>query len=113
MNGISKFLGSSVCVVAITVGTLALSTTSRAQCLLTDPHFDLGITAPNPNPTGIAGRSEFGGAAIVPSGVALSAPNVLVLPAGGGGYSVPGAYQEFAVTPSQTYTFNGYVYLPA
>jgi PEP-CTERM motif len=96
-----------------TVAMLALTTlTASAQNLLTDPNFDLGITAPNPNPNGVPGWASFGGATFLPSGLALSGPNVLYTPDNGGGYSVPGSYQVFAATPGETFTFSGYIYTP-
>ncbi len=102
----------SISLVCVAICTLVMSTTSSAQNLLTDPNFDMGITAPNPNPTAIPGWSEFGGAAITPEAVALSLPNVMLTPAGGGGYSVPGAYQNFPASPGQVFTLSGWVYTP-
>jgi len=80
--------------------------------LLTDPGFELQTSAPNPNPTGIAGWGNFGGASFLNTALAHSGNWVLDTPDEGGNYSVPGTYQDFAATPGQTFTFSGWVYTP-
>jgi len=92
--------------------TLAMSTTSRGQNLLTDPGAEMEISAPNPNPTGVPGWASFGGAGFLTTGAAHSGTNVIVTPGGTGGYSVPGAYQVFAATAGQPFTLSGWVYTP-
>jgi len=112
------------------VFTLAMAGTSSAQIqdpnqLLEDPGFVAGLTAPNPNPTGISGWAEFGGASIVsePFAINYNVPNnpvdnpnpsmnTLYTPDNGGGYSVPGSYQVFGATVGQTFVFSGWVYTP-
>ncbi len=67
----------SIVLARVAICTLAASTTSKAQNFIVDPSFTLGITAPNPNPTGVPGWSEFGGAAIVTAGsVGVTPPAV-------------------------------------
>jgi len=93
--------------------TLAMAGTASAQGnLLADPEFTLGLTAPNPNPTGIPGWANFGGASIVPIGFGFEGPNALYTPDNGGGYSVPGTYQDFAASAGQAFVFSGWVYTP-
>jgi len=98
--------------ISITAALTLTTLTTSAQNLLTDPNFDLGIAAPNPNPTGVPGWANFGGAQFLPTGVAMSGPNVLYTPDNGGGYSVPGSYQAFAASPGETFTLSGYIYTP-
>ena len=43
------------------VFTLATGQSSRAQNLLADPGFETGLTAPNPNPTGLTGWANLAG----------------------------------------------------
>jgi hypothetical protein len=84
----------------------------QAQNLLADPGFEQELTAPNPNPTGVAGWASFGGATFLTTPLAHSGNNVLITPDGGGGYSVPGSYQVFAATPGEQFTLSGWVYTP-
>jgi hypothetical protein len=94
-------------------GALTLTvSTSQAQNLLADPGFELGLTAPNPNPNGVAGWANFGGTAFLTTPLAHSGTAVLDTPDNGGGYSVPGTYQDFAASPGETFTFSGWVYTP-
>jgi hypothetical protein len=94
------------------VFTLVMAGTSRAQNLLYDPGFEQGLTAPNPNPTGIQGWSTFGGANFLTTPLAHSGTNVMDTPDNGGGYSVPGAYEVFAASAGQTFVLSGWVYTP-
>ncbi|HEX3627211.1 MAG TPA: PEP-CTERM sorting domain-containing protein [Verrucomicrobiae bacterium] len=96
----------------VCVGALSLALTGNAQNLLTDPGFELQISAPNPDPNGIPGWANFGGAQFLPSTLAHSGNNVLYTPDNGGGYNVPGTYQVFAANPGDTFTFSGWVYTP-
>jgi hypothetical protein len=89
-----------------------MSTTSKAQNLLTDPGAEQEITAPNPNPTAIPGWSFFSGAQFLTTPNAHTGTNVVDLPGGGGGYSVPGAFQNVPTTAGQSYTLSGWVYTP-
>jgi len=97
------------------VFTLVMTESSRGQqlpnTLLADPGFEQELTAPNPNPTGIAGWANFGGAQFS-STYAHSGTNSLYTPDNGGGYSVPGTYQDFAASAGQTFVFSGWVYTP-
>lgn len=96
------------------VGAIMLTAgeSSRAQNVLTDPGFEGQVTAPNPNPTGVPGWANFGGATFLSTPLAHSGLWVLYTPDGGGGYSVPGTYQDFAATPGETFTLSGWVYTP-
>ncbi len=98
--------------VSVGVFTLAAEQSSRAQSLLADPGFELGQTAPNPNPDGVTGRANFGGATFLSTALAHSGQYVLDTPDEGGGYSVPGTYQDFAASPGETFTLSGWVYTP-
>jgi hypothetical protein len=88
-----------------------LTLTVQAQNLFTDPGFELGTTAPNPNPNGVPGWANFGGAQFSTT-YAHSGSSSLYTPDNGGGYSVPGTYQDFAATAGQTFTLSGWVYTP-
>ena len=101
----------SILLVCFAISALVMSTTSRAN-LLTDPGAEQEISAGNPNPTGIPGWSFFGGAQFLTTPFAHSGTNVVYTPDNGGGYSVPGAYQNIATTAGQTYTLSGWVYTP-
>jgi hypothetical protein len=98
--------------VGIGAFTLMAVESGKAQNLLADPGFELGLSAPNPNPNGVAGWANFGGAGFLTTSVALGGTNVLYTPDEGGGYSVPGSYQVFAATPGETFEFSGWVYTP-
>jgi hypothetical protein len=95
------------------VFTLVMTESSRAQNLLADPGFEQELTAPNPNPTGVAGWATFGGANFLTTPLAHSGTNVMDEPAGAGGYSVPGAFQVFSASAGQTFTLSGWVYTPS
>jgi len=100
-------------VVGAAVGVaVSLTSSAQAQNLLTDPGFEGGITAPNPNPTGVPGWANFNGAAFLTTPLAYDGNNVLDTPDNGGGYSVPGTYQVFAATPGEQFTLSGWVYTP-
>jgi len=101
-----------LCLVCAAAFTLAMSTTSRAQNLLADPGFEQELTAPNPNPNGVAGWGNFGGTSFLTTPLAHGGTNVLLTPAGAGGYSVPGSYQDFAASAGQLWTLSGWVYTP-
>jgi hypothetical protein len=88
------------------------SSTAQAQNLLADPGFELQLAAPNPNPNGVPGWANFGGASFLSTPLAHSGNWVLDTPDNGGGYSVPGTYQDFAASPGETFTFSGWVYTP-
>jgi len=94
------------------VFTLVMAESSRAQNLLADPGFEQELLAPNPNTNGIAGWANFG-TSFLTTVVAHSGTNVLDAPAGAGGYSVPGTYQDFAASAGQTWTLSGWVYTPS
>ena len=79
---------------------------------MTDPGFENQTAAPNPNPTGVPGWANFGGSYFLQTGLAYSGSWVLDTPNEGGGYSVPGTYQVFPATPSEQFTFSGWVYTP-
>jgi len=89
-----------------------LASTASAANLLADPGFELQTLAPNPNPTGVAGWANFGGASFLNTPLAHTGNWVLDTPDNGGGYSVPGTYETFAATPGEQFTFSGFVYTP-
>jgi len=101
----------SLVVVCVAICTLVMSTTSRAN-LLVDPGAEAEISAPNPNPTALPGWSFFGGTSFLTTGLAHSGTNVIFTPDNGGGYSVPGAYQNIPASAGQTFTLSGWVYTP-
>ena len=101
-----------VSLVLVCVAICALvSTTSKAN-LLTDPGAEQEISAPNPNPTAIPGWAFYNGASFLTTVNAHSGTNVVYTPGGGGGYSVPGAFQNFPAAAAQTFTLSGWVYTP-
>lgn len=103
-----RFLSLSL----IAIFTLIVSQTSQGQNLIVDPGFESGTTAPNPNPTGVPGWAFFAGAGEPPDPNAHSGIFSCYMNGAPGGYYVPGAYEVFAASPGQTYTFSGWVYTP-
>jgi hypothetical protein len=103
-----RAIAATVCAGAL---SLTVAQSVSGQNLLTDPGFEGQVTAPNPNPTGVPGWANFGGAAFSTT-YAHSGSWSLYTPDNGGGYSVPGSYQVFAASPGQTFTFSGWVYTP-
>jgi hypothetical protein len=105
MKRVSMFLSAIAC--------MGLAATSAwATNLLVDPGFESQTSAPNPNPTDVPGWANFGGTSFLNTPLAHSGNWVLDTPDNGGGYNVPGTYQEFAASPGQVYTFSAYVYTP-
>src|SRR5271154_415958 len=106
-EGMEKRVKQLLSLACVGVFTLVLTESSRAQqlpnTLLADPGFEQGLTAPNPNTNGVPGWAEFNGAAILTTPVAHSGTNVMDLPAGAGGYSVPGADQVFGASAGETF----------
>jgi len=100
----------AICVAA--TGFCVLAASQASANLITDPGFELQTSAPNPNPTGTAGWSTFGGANFLNTPLAHTGSWVMDTPDDGGNYAVPGAYQTFAATPGQTFTFSSDVYTP-
>lgn len=96
---------------ALCAAAFSFSLSSQAQNLLADPGFEGQVTAPNPNPTGLAGWANFGGA-IFSTNFSHSGSWSLYTPDNGGGYSVPGSYQDFAATPGETFTLSGWIFTP-
>lgn len=101
-----NILGAAICLSVLSLGGLSV----HAQNLLTDPGFEGQVTAPNPNPTGVPGWANFG--ASFSQTYAHTGNWSLYTPDNGGGYSVPGTYQDFAASPGQTFTLSGWVYTP-
>jgi hypothetical protein len=91
--------------------TCGLMTSSASANLLTDPGMENQTSAPNPNPTGIPGWANFGGAQFSQT-FAHTGSWSLWTPDNGGGYGVPGTYQVFAASPGESFTMSGYVYTP-
>ncbi len=91
--------------------TCGLMTSSASANLLTDPGFEAQTAAPNPNPTGIPGWANFGGAQFSQTYFHTGAWS-LWTPDNGGGYNVPGTYEVFAASPGESFTLSGYVYTP-
>lgn len=101
----------TICTVAGAVALTLTVSTSQAQNLLTDPGFEGQVSAPNPNPNGVPGWANFGGATFS-TAVAHSGDWSLYTPDNGGGYNVPGSYQVFAASPGEIFTLSGWVYTP-
>ena len=101
-------VGSAAC--AAVVFALGNSTT-QAQNLITDPSFENQTAAPNPNPTGVPGWSTFNGAAFSQT-VAHTGSWSMLTPGGGGGFSVPGAFENFAASAGESFTLSGWVFTP-
>lgn len=111
-QGMEKRVKQLLSLACVGVFTLVMAGTSSAQNLLADPGFEQELTAPNPNPNGIAGWANFGGAQFLTTVLAHSGTNVLYTPDNGGGYSVPGTYQDFAASAGEQFVFSGWVYTP-
>jgi hypothetical protein len=104
-----RFLSLSLIVIL----TIGMSQVSHAQTnLVVDPSFEIGTTAPNPNPTGIPGWATFGGAAEITDPPARTGLFSMYMNGAPGGYYVPGAFQTIAASAGQTYTFSGWVSTP-
>ena len=104
-----KVMAAVACTGAL---TLAMAQSSKAQNLLADPGFEQELVAPNPNPNGVGGWANFGGAQFLTTPLAHGGANVLYTPNNGGGYNVPGTYEVFAASPGETFTLSGWVYTP-
>jgi hypothetical protein len=93
----------------IAVFTLALPALSKAN-LLIDPGAELGISTPNPATGYGQGWSFFNGGTFsmdVAHSGSWSLKDV-----GGGGFSVPGDYQQFAASGGQKWTMTGFALTP-
>ena len=101
----------TIIVCAAVAAAVTLASQAQAQNLLTDPGFEGQVAAPNPNPNGVPGWANFGGAAFSTT-YSQSGSWSLYTPNNGGGYSVPGTYQDFAASPGETFTFSGWVFTP-
>jgi hypothetical protein len=93
------------------VGMLALTQSSWGQNLLTDPGFENQTAAPNPNPTGVPGWATFNNAAFS-NAQAHTGTESMHLPPNGGGFTVPGAFENLAATAGTQYTLSGWVFTP-
>jgi len=102
----------AVALASTMASALTCGLASRASAnLLTDPGMESQTSAPNPNPTGTPGWANFGGAQFSQTYFHTGAWS-LWTPDNGGGYNVPGTYQDFAASPGETFTFSGWVYTP-
>src|ERR1043166_4797191 len=96
---------------SVCIGMLIMSMASTTTAnVLTDPGAENATSAPNPNPTSLPGWSFFNGAAFS-SAFAHSGTNSLG-DVGGGGFQVPGDYQQFAATAGQQFTMTGFALTP-
>jgi hypothetical protein len=89
------------------VFTLAIAQSGSAQNLLADPNFASGTVVPS----GMGGWATFNGAAFS-SNYTLGPTTFSMENSGGGGYSVPGAFQYVAATPGASYELTGFAYIP-
>ncbi|HXI84276.1 MAG TPA: PEP-CTERM sorting domain-containing protein [Verrucomicrobiae bacterium] len=87
----------------VAIFTLAMSTTSKAN-LLVDPGSEGAVISGSGN--GVGGWTFFNGG-VFSTDFAHSGTNANKL-AGGGGYSVPGAYQTFPASAGQQYTMTAF-----
>lgn len=98
---IQQFLKTLICSAALGAATM-----SAHANLLVDPGAESQISTPNPATGYGQGWSLFNGAAfsttVAQSGTWSMACN------GPGGFSVPGAYQQFAATAGQVFTLSGF-----
>ena len=99
-----------LCLACTALFTLGITTTTTAN-MLTDPGAENATSAPNPNPTSLPGWSFFNGASFS-TAFAHSGTNSLG-DVGGGGFQVPGDYQQFAASAGQQYTMTGFALTPA
>jgi hypothetical protein len=98
---------TSIKVVSICIATVAAFTfTAQGQNLLSDPGFESGTVVPS----GMGGWATFNGAhfstAFADTG-SFSMDN-----AGGGNFSVPGAFQYVAAQPGVSYLLTGFAFVP-
>lgn len=84
----------------------ATTITASAQNLLVDPGAELQTSTPNPA-TGYAQGWSFFNGALFSTTVAHSG-TWSIGDVGGGGFGVPGAYQQFAATAGQVFTLSGF-----
>jgi len=94
----------SILLVCFAISALAMSTTSYAQ--LIDPSAEGAVTGPN----GVGGWGLFNGAAFS-ADVARTGTNS-IKEFGGGGFSVPGAFQTFAAAAGDAWTMTGFALTP-
>ncbi len=95
--------------ILVSATVLAIATPAMAN-LLVNPGFETDAVLNNPPVPGATGWTAFNGAqtASSPTDPTRTGIGSLIL-AGGGGFSVPGAFQTFPAVPGQVFDFQGYV----
>lgn len=99
---IQQCLKGLLCCAAL--GAVAMS--AHAQNLLVDPSAESQISTPNPATGYGQGWAMFNGSAF--SQTVAESGTWSIADVGGGGYTVPGAYQQFAALAGQQFTLSGY-----
>jgi hypothetical protein len=94
----------------VAICALALPLVSNATNILVDPGAELQTSTPNPATGYGQGWALFNGAAFS-TDFAHSGTHSLKN-AGGGGFSVPGDYQQFAANSGQAWTMTGFALTP-
>jgi hypothetical protein len=91
--------------------TIALPSVSNATNILIDPGAELQTSTPNPATAYGQGWALFNGAGF--SMDVARTGSWSIKNAGGGGFSVPGDYQQFAASPGEAWTMTGFALTPA
>ena len=99
---IQQHLKTMLCCAAL--GAVAMST--QAQNLLVDPGAELQTSTPNPATGYGQGWAFFNGATF--SQTVAHSGTWSIADVGAGGYTVPGAYQQFAAAAGQQFTMTGF-----
>jgi hypothetical protein len=86
--------------------TIALPSVSKATNILIDPGAELQTSTPNPATGYGQGWALFNGAAF--SQDVARTGTWSIKNSGGGGFSVPGDYQQFAASAGQAWTMSGF-----
>jgi hypothetical protein len=84
----------------------ALGLSAQAQNLLVDPSAESQISTANPATGYAQGWAMFNGSTF--SQTVAESGTWSIADIGAGGFSVPGAYQQFAATAGQQFTLSGY-----
>lgn len=90
------------------VFTLVATGTSRAQNILVDPGAEQGITTPNPATGYGQGWAFFNGGTFSTAEARSGTQSIALVTQ----TNVPGAYQQFAASPGQTFVMTGFGLTP-
>jgi hypothetical protein len=94
----------------VAIFAIALPSASKATNILVDPGAELQTSTPNPATGYGQGWALFNGAAF--SQDVARTGTWSIKDSGGGNFSVPGDYQQFAANPGQAWTMTGFALTP-